>query len=605
MSTTTINPPPRTSDERPGASPSYGPWWGVGVALAVYLALAFIANAHVWADGFAHTLQRSGGQDTSEEVWFLAQTPWALVHGVNPFFTTWLNAPVGINLMDNTTMALLGLLGTPITLVFGPIATYNVMIVLGFAGSAMAFYLMARRLVHWWPAAFVGGLLYGFSPFAVAVGSGHLFLLFQVFPPLIALVVIHFVQADCRSPWTHGAALGACLAGQFFVSTEMFASLCVMMVLACVVAVPLWRGSKLTVDHRAVGKAVSMAIIVTILVLGYGAWMAFRGPQHITGPAQSASALVGLSNDPLGVVAPTANQHFTFGHQSVADKLVAVRAPDWYTIRASALAENGDYVGIPLVIVLAVGLILLRRRRLLVFFGILAAGALVLSMGPYLHLDGHRTGIPLPFDALAHLPLLDSAVSARYASYFWLFAALVLAGIVDSLYRVTEATGRRRGAVLCAALCVGALLPLVPAWPYRAASAAVPSWFTAQGRSLPTGSTVLVYPGANAVHAEAMLWQAMADENFRMPGGYAVFATPGGAASFAPASSLLGTELNFCDAGYVPQITDRAVREGIRRVGATTVVVVPGYKGSPCATRLFDDALGPHLSVGGVEVWRP
>ena len=117
-------------------------------SVAVYVLLALLANRGVWVHGFAHTLQASGGNDTAEEVWFLAQTPWHLVHGVNPFDNTWLNVPVGLNLMDNTTMPLLGLLGAPITLLFGPIATLNVIVALGFSASATVFFLMARRFTE-------------------------------------------------------------------------------------------------------------------------------------------------------------------------------------------------------------------------------------------------------------------------------------------------------------------------------------------------------------------------------------------------------------------------------------------------------------------------
>ena len=79
--------------------------------------------------------------------------------------------------MDNTTMPLVGALGTPITLIFGPIATFNIMLNLALASSAMTFYLMARRFIRWRQAALVGGLLYGFSPFVAAEGRAHLFLI--------------------------------------------------------------------------------------------------------------------------------------------------------------------------------------------------------------------------------------------------------------------------------------------------------------------------------------------------------------------------------------------------------------------------------------------
>ena len=46
--------------------------------------------------------------------------------------------------------------GSPITFLWGPIATFNVLIDLAFLTSATACYFMIRRFVSWWPAAFAG-----------------------------------------------------------------------------------------------------------------------------------------------------------------------------------------------------------------------------------------------------------------------------------------------------------------------------------------------------------------------------------------------------------------------------------------------------------------
>ena len=67
------------------------PWLvTAGVAL-VYLALSAVANGNTSTHGVAHTLQPSGGNDVAEEIWFLAQTPWVLLHGHNPFVNDWLD----------------------------------------------------------------------------------------------------------------------------------------------------------------------------------------------------------------------------------------------------------------------------------------------------------------------------------------------------------------------------------------------------------------------------------------------------------------------------------------------------------------------------------
>ncbi len=597
-------PPRRGAQHRRPSRPR--PWLTPVLVAIVYALLSCLANGSAWAHGVTHTLQTSGGNDVGEEVWFLAQTPWALLHGHNPFVNDWLNTPVGLNLMDNTTMPLLGLLFAPVTLLFGPIATFNVVLDAAIWASAMAFFLMARRFVGWWPAAFVGGLLYGFSPYTAAVGNGHLFLLFQAAPPLVVLFLHRFFRSGAVSPWWTGVAVGACYVAQFYVSTEAFAALVIMTAVAAVLAGAAALARHVPVDTRRLAKMASCAAAVVVIGTAYASWIALEGPEHVHGPVQSATAIAGMSTDPVGLVVPTLNQHFTLGHASLGDTLVAARDANW-NIAFDSLIENGTYVGVPLLLVLVVGVVLLRRRRMVLFSAAMGAVALVLSLGTHLHVDGHRTGIPLPYDVFAHLPLLNSAVAARWICYFWLFAALLLSLIVDALY--TRVAGPRQTEQLgalgaCALLSVCVLVPLVPAWPYASAAAAVPPWFTTGARALPVGSTVVVYPAASPDDTSPMVWQAMADMRFRMPGGFAIFTTPSGTASFSPRPSVLLGAMAACAAGTMPVLPPGLIRSQLRAVHASSVAVIAGAPGSTCAQHLFAGALGAPRQTGGVLLWR-
>ncbi len=570
-------------------------WLPVLAVCSVYAALSVCANSSSWAHGIAHTLQTSGENDPGEEVWFLAQTPWAILHGQNPFVNDWLNAPVGLNLMDNGFTPLLGLLFSPVTLLFGPIATFNVVLDLSIFSSATAFFFMARRFVGWWPAAFVGGLLYGFSPFTAAVGNADLFLLFQAVPPLIILFLDRFLRSPHASPWSTGVAVGACYVAEFYVATEVFASLVVLTVLAVAVAGGYAMRRHVPLDLPRLGRMCSCALAVIVLGIGYGAWTALEGPHHVNGSVQSTQAITDRSTDLLGPVAPTSNQRFALRGAALGDTFVA------------GPIENGSYVGAPLLLVLAIGVWLLRRRPLVLYCAAMAGIAFVLSLGAELHVDGRLTGIPLPYIVLAHLPLLNGAIPSRWFSYAWLFAALLLVLIVDALYaRLADgsARGDRLGAWAACTLVVGcALVPLVPAWPYPAAAVSVPAWFTGGARSLPVGSTVVVYPYSTPSTSSAMVWQAMADMRFRMPGGYAVFGTPTGA-TFDSQQSELQNALAACFVGDTPTLAPATTRSQLRAVDASRVVVVPSAPGAPCARRLFERALGPPHRTQGVLLWQ-
>ena len=598
--------PPGQETRATGRSPSRR-WLVTASVAVVYLALSVLANRSAWAHGIAHSIQTSGGNDVPEEIWFLAQTPWVLLHGHNPLVNDWLNAPVGVNLMDNTTMPLLGIVGFPITVLFGPIATYNVLIDLAIFASALSFFAMARRFVTWWPAAFVGGLAYGFSPFTAATGNAHLFLLFQAVPPLVILFVDRFLRSASASPWWAGLAVGLCFVAEFYISTEAFASLVVMTGIALVVAGAFALRARLPFDGRRLLRMGGCAVMVIVLGTGYAAWVAVAGPHHITGPAQPATVLAGESVDPFGLVVPTLDQHFSLGHAALGDSFVAVRDPNWHIVVESPL-ENGSYIGVPLLVALVIGAIVLRRKRIALFSAVMGASALVLSLGPHLHVDGHRTDIPLPFIVLTHVPLLDSSEAARWETYFWLFAALLLALLLDAVVRAVSATpraGRRAGAAAGGLLAVVLLLPLVPAWPYASAAADVPAWFTHGARSLPPGRT-----------PSSIRWPPLPTPRpcCGRPWPTWISACQEGSRSFRARRAPTPWPVNpprsrrrWRPAGAgtegAARLSARDVRAQLDRWRTRTVAVVPTAPGAACATALFTGALGPARAEGGVLVW--
>ena len=140
---TTVPPDPGRS---PGRSPDAGPDDGAApvaadphrvrdtaLVVATYVVLAVIVYWQAWSNWITTHLQLGGDQYAN--VWFLRWTPFALLHGLNPFFTTYANYPYGVNLVTNTSSPLLGVLGMPVTLVAGSIATFNVLSTVALAGT--------------------------------------------------------------------------------------------------------------------------------------------------------------------------------------------------------------------------------------------------------------------------------------------------------------------------------------------------------------------------------------------------------------------------------------------------------------------------------------
>ena len=89
------------------------------VPLGLYALLALLVYSPVLTIS-SNSLTSTGG-DTATQIWYLAALPHYLFHGHNPFFTLDWNFPYGANLAVNTSMPLLGLIGSPITLTLGPI----------------------------------------------------------------------------------------------------------------------------------------------------------------------------------------------------------------------------------------------------------------------------------------------------------------------------------------------------------------------------------------------------------------------------------------------------------------------------------------------------
>ena len=151
------------------------------------------------------------------------------------------------------------------------------------------------------------------------------------------------------------------------------------------------------------------------------------GSEHLTGPSHNVAGVSTLSTDLAGPLVPTLNQHFAFGLAAVGTSFVRLEPPTGVVDPA----ENGSYIGIPILLLLAVGLYRFRRDGLIRFSILMAAVSLVLSMGSDLHIWGHRTGIPLPFTVLTKFPFIKNEIASRYTLFMWLFIAIAVAVIVD------------------------------------------------------------------------------------------------------------------------------------------------------------------------------
>ena len=158
----------------------------MALAAVYYLLGALAVTLWLWRDP-ASRVVAGNPNDADQLAWFFRYDATAIAHGHLPaLITTAMNAPQGVSVMWNTFMMLPGTLLAPVTWLAGPQAALTVFMTAGFAGSALAMFVILRR----WgggsvAAAALGGAVYGFSPAVVHSAIGHYDLQFAVLPPLI------------------------------------------------------------------------------------------------------------------------------------------------------------------------------------------------------------------------------------------------------------------------------------------------------------------------------------------------------------------------------------------------------------------------------------
>ena len=447
-------------------------------------------------------------------VWFLGWAPHAVAHGLNPFFTQAMLAPNGFNLAQNTEAPLLGWALAPITMTLGPIAAANLVIVLAMPISATAAFFVLMKWKTWLPAAAVGGLMYGFSPYMIGQALGHPVLLFVPLPPIIIASLMSIFRGQGRS-WRRGLQLGLLLTAQFLISPEIFTSLCVVTAIG-LIFIALRFPQRALDAVRANLLPLAIALGICVICLSYPVWMLLAGPQHVSG------ATYPLNNpyhtDLLSFVTPGVMQRVTLGVSPTTVGFLASGVP----------VEAGGYVGVPILIIAAVlGWRSRSSGRMQLMLAVFAVCAL-LSLGPFLFIHGYSTHVPLPFWALGRLPLVGNLLPVRFSfEMAACLAAIVAFGLHDlwqssASLRLPGSESRHSAAVFGTVVVVIALVVTqLPRWPYHSTpTSLLPAMLT---RSLPAGDPVVVtYPHAYGAQLTLpMLWQADSNYSFQILGGYA------------------------------------------------------------------------------------
>jgi len=573
------------------------------VALAA-LALATYVTNGLWRQPFLHAIADNVGDQAFFE-WVLSYGVHLLRHGGDPYFTTMLNTPAGVNLAANTSITVYAILFAPLTILAGPQISFVTILTLNLAGSAFAWYLfLGRWVTRNRAAAALGGLFCGFAPGFVSHANGHLNWTSGWIAPLV-LWWLFKLREEGR--WLrNGAVLGVLLGVGFSIAAEAL----FFTALAGGIFVVTWSLARATrADARAALPTMLAALGVTGVVasalLAYPLYMHFAGPQTFTGTGFNQRH---YAEDIASFI-------------SYSDRTLAARV-GLSSDLAPNPTEQTSFFGVPLMVVIVVSLVMLWRqadqrgratlRALVVTGGVF----LVVSLGPRLLVFGHETDIPLPYALLRRLPLFDSALPLRFALVLVGIFGVILALAADRLAR-----GMAQPAFVMAFAL--ALLPIFPLPLLTAERTAEPA-FIANGtwqRYVPDGGTLSALPFAINVAADGQRWQAYTmargGPQFRIPDGYFLGPDADGKAGKGRIGALpRATDWLFLRAalyGYIAELSnaDRAQARADLQYWGIDAVFLPDRITGPQGM-LFrsaveitaTDLLGPPERVDDVLVWR-
>ncbi len=524
----------------------------------VYLALGVVLWVHAWAEGAStHTLCGCG--DPALFLWFFQWPATALAHGENPFYSTALFHPSGINLLAQTSVTGLSLPLVPVTWIWGPVASLNVASTITPALTAFSAFVVVRRWAPWTPAAFLGGLLYGFSPFVLtSLEFAHLMTAALMLLPLILAVLDEILIRQRHGAVGAGLLLGLLLFAQFFLSSELLAITAVVAAISVlvlvVVALVADRDSvRRLASHATVGLAVGLGTGVALLA--WPVWFALDGPAHLSGLVWPNVGIIGGFVPSNFTSAAYPNPHNVF---------VALGGYEGAQLASAA------FLGWGMLAVLVAGTAVFRRDRRLWFFGFVLVLCGVCSLGE------RRGQWWEPARIFARIPVIENLIEQRFMVIGFLAAAVMLAVILDRVHALAPDWRGSLGALTAACVAfVPMAVTFVPRLPFAMRPVILPRWYTEVAPTLHPGRVLLSYPPPFSGIQNAMAWQAVNRMHYSQAGGGGPEGVIRRAGSAAPGFAVLG-RLAFGVGKPVPAGTPAeyaAVRHALLVWRVNTVVI--------------------------------
>ncbi len=436
-------------------------------------------------------------------MWAFVWWPHALLHGLNPFVTHTIWTPHGANVAVAAQIPAASLLMSPITALFGPIVSYNVLSIAAPVLAGWFTFRLCRYLTARWAPSLIGGYLFGFSSYELGHLLGHLNLVLTFLVPATVHLVLLWLDERVSSR-RFVVLLTGIFVIQLGLSTEILTTL---VGIGGVTLLLAYRFSESDRRRR-------VALLPPRILLAGAAAALLTAPflyYALTGLPTAKLNWATLNDltsaDLLNYVVPTPLTWI--GHGTVG------------VFAHSNFSESTAYLGLPVLLIMALFLFTRRREPLAKLLTATLVLLVIASLGPHLHVaspNASSTGayapsIPLPWLFLSHLAGIDHLLAGRVTMYVSLLAAVIVA-----LWLAQPSRQGYRKWVLAGA-GVALLIPNL-AQRFWDQPIADPVFFAngAYRQYVARGQTALIIPfGANG---NSMLWQAQTGMYFRMPEGY-------------------------------------------------------------------------------------
>ncbi len=468
-----------------------GPWRIAGALAA--------ASAVAWWDVITSPTSKSigvGGRDFHFYIWSLdviarGRFAWG------PALRTTVIYPIehGVSLAADGTILAFGFLLAPITRLFGPEVSLNIVMFSAIPlNAAAAFWLYRQVLKSTGVGAILGSVFFSASPYAMGHALGHANLVHLWWFPL-ALGLI--VPAVVESPTTDGLsprrayAGGALLGLGMWIGSELVAILAVVLV-PWLIGMAIRHRVRIRV-FRLFGAGLCAAIVSVPII-----WGTVGDANHYTGAHQPPNVFV---TDLENFAIPTTDSLVgsTFGTASVADQ--------W----TGNAAETTGYISI-----FGIALLILSLRRSAGSrsrsYAALSLWSMAFSLGPYLHVAGRVTNIPVPPGfVLSNLPLLRSILPGRISFVVAAAVGAVIALSFDQQHGSPRPKGPvrpRRVITTCAVATALATLPTAAPASFDVGNTFGTAALRKQWCGSSNGSSRAVGVPRHSSSFDALTWQA-------------------------------------------------------------------------------------------------